>query len=68
MNFQEIISFFQDNWAELGTAVLAILGAVAVIVRLTPTESDNKFFDKWLGPVVRQLEKVVVKPTNRSGP
>lgn len=53
----QILDFAKDNWGELTIAVLAL---VKVVIRLTPTLSDDKVFgllDKFLESFVPNLKK-----------
>lgn len=33
------------NWAAIGVAILAVLGAFSAIAKLTPTQSDDKIVE-----------------------
>jgi hypothetical protein len=38
------LSFFTANWSEITVGILAGLRVLEVIVKLTPTDVDNKVF------------------------
>jgi len=48
MDFGGIVSWVVANWADIGSVVLAVLGAASLVARLTPTEADNKVVDAIL--------------------
>jgi len=43
-----------DNMTEIGTAVLAVFGALQAIARLTPTKKDDEIVSK-IGKIVNFL-------------
>jgi 2,4-dienoyl-CoA reductase-like NADH-dependent reductase (Old Yellow Enzyme family) len=43
---QEYVNWITNNWSEILQIVLQVIGAASIIVRLTPTEADNKALDK----------------------
>ena len=40
----EMFSYVVENWEMIAGAVFAFLGFVGTVVKLTPTETDNKIF------------------------
>jgi hypothetical protein len=45
---KEIISLIWNNWDTILVAVTSIVTAASVLVKLTPTETDDKFILKIL--------------------
>lgn len=37
----DVFTFITENWANISTAVLAVIGAAATIAALTPTPKDD---------------------------
>lgn len=56
----DLIKWLQANWAQISTAIAAIIGAASIIVKLTPTLKDNNF----LLPLVKFLGKYIALNTN----
>jgi hypothetical protein len=54
-----ILGFLQDNWLAL---LFGFLGFVEVIIRLTPTETDNSIFN-----IIKRLLDAWFPNVNRSG-
>lgn len=42
---EQIIAFVKANWAEIATAGLLLLRVVECIVKVTPTNVDNKILE-----------------------
>ena len=34
-----------NNWSDVATLVLAVLGVASIVAKMTPTEADNKVVD-----------------------
>jgi len=50
----DIIKWVFANWQELGTGLLAILGAFSIIAKITPTKVD----DNWIARITRIINKL----------
>lgn len=61
----ELVKWFQANWVQILAAITSLIGAVSIIVKLTPTLKDDNI---WL-PIVKFLAKYIAlnveKPTER---
>lgn len=49
------------GWAEISALVLAVLGLIQVIVRITPTKKD----DQILNPIIRILTQIFTKTNTK---
>jgi len=58
-----LVNFFKDNGVQILVAITSIIGAVSIIVKLTPTLKDDNI---WL-PIVKFLGKYIAlnKTVNR---
>ena len=54
----EAITFIVNNWEQIVTAVLAVIGASASIAAITPTPKDDKIVGK-IQKVVKSIVDVV---------
>jgi len=58
------------NWAEICEGLLALYGAIAIVVKITPTKKDDKILE-ILQPALDKLEAVTKKvettTTNNNG-
>lgn len=61
----EVVRWILENKDNIAEAVLAILAVGAVIVRLTPTKSDDGIFKKVDDIVNKVLDWMKVVPNNR---
>lgn len=61
----EAVQWVLNNKENIAEAVIAILAVGAVIVRLTPTKSDDGIFKKVDDIVNKVLDWVKVVPNNR---
>ena len=50
-----------ENWQEIGTAVLALLGAFSILAKLTPTKWD----DQAIGVITKWIRRLGL--TKKSG-
>lgn len=41
-----IIQWIQSHWLEIGGIITSVIGIASIIVKLTPSETDNKILDK----------------------
>lgn len=48
MDIGAIVTWITTNWANIGMAVLSILGGFSIIAKLTPTKADDKVIDAIL--------------------
>lgn len=39
------MEYILTHWMDIGTAILAILGAFSILAKLTPTKADDKIVD-----------------------
>ncbi len=44
----DLINWVSANWAQIGVAVLAVVGAASAIAKLTPTTHDDEIVQKIL--------------------
>jgi uncharacterized membrane-anchored protein YhcB (DUF1043 family) len=51
------MDWFIANWEVIGAALVAVLSAAAVIVKLTPSTTD----DEWIEKIKEVVEKAVAK-------
>jgi len=49
-----------EHWAEICEGLLAAYGAIAIVVKITPTKKDDKILE-ILTPVLDKLEAVTKK-------
>jgi putative Mn2+ efflux pump MntP len=45
------MDWFIQNWQEIGSAILMLLGAASIIAKLTPSKSDDKVINAIIGVV-----------------
>jgi len=49
-----------ENWADICEGLLALYGAIAIVVKITPTKKDDRILD-ILKPALDKLEAVTKK-------
>ncbi len=54
-----IVEWVKANWAQIASAIAAIIGAASIIVKLTPTLKD----DNILLPIVKFIGKYIALNT-----
>jgi|TARA_B100000749_G_C18028574_1_gene302233 hypothetical protein len=54
------MAWLLEHWAELCEGLLALYGAIAIIVKITPTKKDDKVL-QILKPALDKLEAVTKK-------
>lgn len=58
---QDLIFFLQANWETLAALVLGLLGVAELVVRLTPTKTDDGAVER-VGKRIRQLFDMLKVP------
>ena len=54
------IAWISSHWADIGLAVTGLVTAASIVVRITPTQRD----DRWLAKAMKVLERLsLAKPT-----
>jgi hypothetical protein len=64
--FKQIISYLIDNGAQIMAIIAALMTFLGLLVRLTPTKTDDQAFerlDKWL----QKLFDILKVPNYRAG-
>ena len=54
-----VVQWFQANWVNIASTIAYIIAAASIIVKLTPTLSD----DAWLLKIIKFLSKYIALNT-----
>ena len=60
----EVINMILSNVNSISTAILLLLGAAEIIVRLTPTEKDDGAIER-VGAKIRKFFDLIKVPNNK---
>jgi len=60
-----MLDFVKQNWVELTAAAGLAVGAARLVIRLTPTQTDDNFWTKYIDPLLRLIGLTVPEPARK---